>query len=74
MRYPNELRREEKMNFIIFFDSKDYFVAPLAAGSHSETIMIEAHPGCIILDNAISQEDASIKIQRDRDRSRPIWM
>jgi hypothetical protein len=60
------------MNFIILFDGKDYLVVPLAEGSHSDT-SIEARPGCIILDTAISQEDATIKIQRDRDVQRPTW-
>jgi len=40
---------------------------------HADTIMGK-HPGSMFLDNASSQEEAEIKIQRDRDGHKPFWM
>jgi hypothetical protein len=57
---------------MILFDERIYLVEPLPEGVHADTIM-EKHPGCMFLDNASSQEEAEIKIQRDRDRRKPLW-
>ena len=54
---------------MILFDGKDYFVEPLAEGVHPEEI-IEKHPGSTILDHASSAEEAAVKIQRGRDRTK----
>ena len=55
------------MNLIILFNGKEYFVEPLREGTYPEMIL-QKHPDCMFLDHAASQEDAAIKIQRDRDR------
>jgi hypothetical protein len=57
---------------MILFDGRCYFVEPLPEGVHADTTM-EKHPGSMFLDNASSQEEAEIKIQRDRDGHKPFW-
>ena len=61
------------MGFLILFDGKDYVVVPVREGTNPNLI-VDDYPGYVILDNATSEEEAAIKIQRDRERNKPVWV
>ena len=61
------------MKLIILFNGKEYFVEPLPEGGHSTTVL-ENHPGCIVLDNAESEEEAAVKIRRDKECHKAEWI
>jgi hypothetical protein len=60
------------MNITILFNGTAYIKAEVPQGVNPDTILAK-HPGCMILAQASSQEEADAKIQKDRDRHKPSW-
>jgi len=61
------------MKLIIICNGKEYVVCPLPKDGHVDPV-VERHPGFIFFADAESEEQAAIKIQRDKDRRKAEWI